>query len=68
MTVFLGILLALAAGATLFVLAKGVIGMAQGKDITGRRSQELMRKRVMFQAIAILIVVILLLVAGSGER
>lgn len=68
MTVFLGILLALAAGATLFVLAKGVIGMAQGKDITGRRSQELMRKRVMFQAIAVLIAVILLLVAGSGAR
>jgi len=68
MTVFLAILLVLAAGATLFVLAKGVIGMAQGKDITGRRSQELMRKRVMFQAIAVLIAVILLLVAGSGAR
>ena len=26
-------------GATLFVLVKGVIGMAQGKDITGQRSQ-----------------------------
>ena len=47
------ILLVLAAGATLFVLVKGVIGMAQGKDITGQRSQELMRKRVLFQAIAI---------------
>lgn len=57
------VLLALAAGATLYILVKGVIGMAQQKDITGRRSQDLMRKRVMFQAIAILIVVILLLVA-----
>ena len=60
----LAVLLVLAAGATLFVLAKGVINMAQQKDITGRRSQELMRKRVLFQAIAILIAVILLLMAA----
>ena len=59
------VLLALAAGATLYILVKGVIGMAQQKDLTGRRSQDLMRKRVMFQAIAILIVVILLLVASD---
>jgi zinc transporter ZupT len=61
----LAVLLVLAAGATLFVLAKGVIGMAQQKDLTGRRSQELMRKRVMFQAIAVLIAVVLLLVASN---
>ena len=60
------ILLVLAAGATLFVLVKGVIGMAQGKDITGRRSQELMRKRVLFQGIAILLAVVLLLLASGG--
>ena len=58
------ILLVLAVGATAFVLVKGVIGMAQQKDLTGRRSQELMRKRVLFQAIAILIVVLLLLMSG----
>ncbi len=56
---------AVAAGATLFVLVKGVIGMAQGKDLTGVRSQELMRKRVMFQAIAIVFVVLLLLMASG---
>ena len=38
------LLLVAAAGATLFVLIKGVIGMAQQKDITGQRSQELMRE------------------------
>ncbi len=65
MTTTLAILLVLAAGATLFVLAKGVIGMAQQKDITGRRSQELMRKRVMFQGIAVLIAVILLLMMSN---
>ena len=61
------ILLVLAAGATLFVLVKGVIGMAQGKDITGQRSQELMRKRILFQAIAIVIAVLLLLHRTAAE-
>jgi len=59
------VLLVLAAGATLFVLAKGVIGMAQGKDITGQRSQDLMRKRILFQAIAIALAVLLLLTMSS---
>ncbi len=61
------ILIVLAAGATLFVLVKGVIGMAQGKDVTGMRSQELMRKRVMFQGLAIVLVVLLLILAGGGS-
>jgi zinc transporter ZupT len=60
----LTVLLVLAAGATLFVLVKGVINMAQQKDLTGRRSQELMRKRVLFQAIAIFLAVLLLLMAA----
>jgi len=67
MNTILVILLILAAGATLYVLVKGVIGMAQQKDITGRRSQDLMRKRVLFQAIAILIAVLILLLAGTGR-
>jgi hypothetical protein len=58
-------LIVLAAGATLFVLIKGVVGMAQGTDITGQRSQALMQKRIMFQAIAILLAVALLLVASG---
>ncbi|HEX8468503.1 MAG TPA: HIG1 domain-containing protein [Allosphingosinicella sp.] len=65
MTTLLIILIVVMAGATLFVLAKGVIGMAQGKDITGARSQALMRKRVLYQAVAIVLVVLLLLVAGG---
>ncbi len=65
MDTILIILIVLAAGATLFILAKGVIGMAQGKDITGARSQDLMRKRVMFQAIAIVFIIIFLLVASG---
>jgi hypothetical protein len=58
-------LIVLAAGATLFVLVKGVIGMAQGKDLTGERSQALMQKRIMFQGIAILLVIALLVVASN---
>ena len=65
METLLIILIVLAAGATLFVLVKGVIGMAQGKDVTGQRSQDLMRKRVMFQALAVVFVVLLLLMASG---
>ncbi|TFI60039.1 hypothetical protein E2493_01980 [Sphingomonas parva] len=65
MDVFLFLLIILAAGATLFVLVKGVIGMAQQKDLTGARSQELMRKRVMFQAIAIVLVILFLMMASG---
>ncbi len=66
MQTLLIILIVLAAGATLFVLAKGVIGMAQGKDITGERSQALMRKRIQYQALAIVLVILLLMLAGQG--
>ena len=65
MDVFLFILIAIAAGATLFVLAKGVIGMAQGKDIGGQSSQQLMRKRVTYQAVAIVLVILFLMVVGG---
>ena len=66
MQTLLIILIALAAGATLFVLVKGVIGMAQGQDVTGVRSQNLMRKRVMYQALAIVFVVLLILLGSGG--
>ncbi len=68
MQTFLMILIVLAALATLFVLVKGVIGMAQGKDITGVRSQGLMRQRVMLQAVAIIFVILFIMIArGSGN-
>ena len=65
MRIVLVILIVLGALATLVVLAKGVIGMAQGKDITGQRSQQLMQKRVKYQAITILLVIALLAVISS---
>ena len=65
MQTFTFILIIAAALATLFVLVKGVIGMANGKDVTGVRSHGLMRQRVMFQAIAILLIVVFLMMAGG---
>jgi hypothetical protein len=61
------LLLVAAAGATLFMLIKGLINMAQQKDVTGERSQALMQKRILFQAIAIVIAILLLLVMRSGR-
>ena len=61
------LLLVAAAGATLFMLIKGLINMAQQKDISGQRSQALMQKRILFQAIAIIIAVLLLLLMRSGS-
>ena len=65
MQTILIILVAAAALATLYVLVRGVIGMAQGQDVSGMRSQDLMRKRVMFQAVAIILVVLLMLVFSN---
>jgi FlaG/FlaF family flagellin (archaellin) len=67
MSVLLLILIFAAAGATLYILVKGVVNMAQQKDITGQRSQQLMRQRVLMQAVAIILVVLFLLMA-SGKR
>ena len=62
------ILLLLAMGATGYVLVRGVIAMASGKDISGERQQNYMRKRVLFQAVAIIIVILILAVAGTSGR
>jgi hypothetical protein len=66
MQTFLMVLIIAAALATLYVLVKGVIGMAQGKDVTGVRSQALMRKRVMLQAVAIILIVLFIAVGRSA--
>ena len=63
MQLILIILLVGAALATLFVLIRGVVGLANNQ--TPERSQELMRKRILYQAIAILLAVLLLLTFGG---
>ena len=67
MNTLLLILLGLAMAATAYVLVRGVIAMASGKDVTGEQQQAWMRKRVMFQAIAIVIVALILIVAGAAS-
>jgi len=62
------ILLVLAMGATAYVLVRGVIAMASGKDLTGEQQQNYMRKRVLFQGVAIVLVVLILLVAGNSTH
>ena len=66
MTILLIILLVAAMGATAYVLVRGVIAMASGKD-NGAKQQEWMRKRVLYQGIAIAIVAVILLFAKAGQ-
>ncbi len=60
------ILIVLAAITTAVVLVRGVITMAQGKDIGGKQSNKMMSYRVAFQLLTILLVLLLLWVGGRG--
>lgn len=61
------ILLVVAMTATAYVLVRGVIAMASGKDVTGQQQQDWMRKRVLFQAIAIVLVALILILASASK-
>ena len=61
------ILLAVAMAATGYVLIRGVIAMASGKDDTGQAQQNWMRKRVLFQAVAIILVALILIVTSASN-
>ena len=67
MDALLYILLAVALAAVVYVLARGVIAMAHGKDASGEVQQGYMRKRVQYQAIAVVIVILILLLASGGR-
>ncbi len=60
------ILLVAAMAATAYVLVRGVIAMASGKDVTGEQQQAWMRKRVLFQAVAIVLVALILIMASAS--
>lgn len=66
MNTFIIALIVLAALATGYVLVRGVITMAQGKDISGVQANKLMSLRVVFQLAAVLLVVLLFVVGGRG--
>ena len=67
MSIILIILLVAAMGATAYVLVRGVMAMASGKDVTGAQQQNWMRKRVLYQAVAIVIVALILILAGASK-
>lgn len=52
--------------ATLAVLARGIIIMARGQDVTGQQSNRMMSLRVALQALAIFFIVILFLINRPG--
>jgi Hypoxia induced protein conserved region len=66
MTITLMILLLVAMAAVVYVLVRGVMAMASGRDMTGEQSQKWMRRRVLFQAVAIVLVILILVVAGQS--
>ena len=63
----LPILLIVAMAAVAYVLVRGVIAMASGKDVTGEVQQGYMQKRVLYQGIAVAIVILILLLASGGR-
>ncbi len=65
MNTLLIIALVVAMAATAYVLVRGVIAMANGKDSSGEVQQKYMQKRVLYQAIAIVIVIVILALAGG---
>ena len=66
MNAMLIIFMVIAALATLGVLARGIITMARGKDISGQQANKMMSYRVAFQALAIVFIVILFLINRPG--
>ena len=68
MRILLLILLLAAMAGVLYVLVRGVIAMASGKDVTGEQSQMWMRRRVLFQAAAVGIVILILVIASSANH
>lgn len=66
MNTFVLILVILGALATAFVLVRGIVIMASGKDVTGRQSNKMMSYRVALQLATIIFVVILILLTRAG--
>ena len=65
MNTFIIILIVVGALATGAVLVRGIIVMASGKDIEGRKSNKLMFTRVYLQAAVVLVIVVGALMAGA---
>jgi hypothetical protein len=67
MEIILFTLVAVAAIATLYALVRGVMGMANGAtNLNAQRSQVLMQKRVAYQALAILLATLFIMVGRAA--
>ena len=67
MNTLLIIALVIAMAATAYVLVRGVLAMASGKAGNQQQQQEWMRKRVLYQGIAIFIAAAIMLLASAGS-
>lgn len=67
MSAILIIALLVAMGATAYVLVRGVMAMASGKAGNQEQQQQWMRKRVLYQGVAIFIAAIILVLAGASN-
>ena len=67
MNTLLIIALVVAMAATAYVLVRGVLAMASGKTGNQQQQQQWMRKRVLYQGIAIFIAAVILLLASAGS-
>jgi hypothetical protein len=68
MNTMLIILLVAAMAAVLYVLVRGVMAMASGKDLTGEQSQQWMRRRVLLQGLAIVILFLIFYLASASKH
>jgi hypothetical protein len=68
MSLALIMLLLVAMAATGYVLVRGVIAMANGGGTlaSAQQQQNWMRKRVLYQGVAIMLVALILLIAGGA--
>ncbi len=64
MNTLLIVALVVAMAFTAYALVRGVMAMASGKLGNGEQQQQWMRKRVLYQGVAVLIVA--LIIAGAG--
>ena len=67
MNTLLIIALVIAMAATAYVLVRGVLAMASGKVGNQQAQQQWMRKRVLYQGIAIFIAAAIMLLASAGS-
>ncbi|NJC05119.1 MULTISPECIES: HIG1 domain-containing protein [Sphingomonas] len=67
MNTLLIIALVLAMAATAYVLVRGVLAMASGKVGNQQAQQQWMRKRVLYQGIAVFIAAAIMMLASAGS-